>query len=240
MEIVGFLLIIFVATLLQTITGFGFSILATPLLLFLISPADAIQVNLILSFVLSLSVWRTLKREMNRDMLKRLIIGSLPGLPIGIVLFLVVNLVVFKLIIGFVLLFVTIFVLSPVTLHPSTKRDVGVGALAGAFTTSIGMPGPPILAYVTGAKMPKEQLRATTLAFYLFIYLVSFVMQAVVSGVHLSVWNHSLLALPVLFLGVVTGQKIFKRIPATVFNRVMYSLLIVTAGMLIFDALSEF
>ena len=47
MEMVLFLIIILFATVLQTSTGFGFSTLATPLLLFLFGPAEAIQINLI-------------------------------------------------------------------------------------------------------------------------------------------------------------------------------------------------
>ncbi len=49
MEIIAFIIIILVASVLQTSTGFGFSILATPFLLLLFKPIEAIQINLILS-----------------------------------------------------------------------------------------------------------------------------------------------------------------------------------------------
>lgn len=53
MEIIFFIVIILGASVLQTSTGFGFSILATPFLLLLFSVTDAIQFNLILSLVIS-------------------------------------------------------------------------------------------------------------------------------------------------------------------------------------------
>lgn len=85
MEIVLFLIIILFATVLQTSTGFGFSILATPLLLFLFEPSEAIQVNLILSLVLSLSLIKSIRENIDYGMLKRYVLGSSLGVFIGIV-----------------------------------------------------------------------------------------------------------------------------------------------------------
>ena len=47
MNIVFFSFIILIAAILQTSTGFGFSIFATPFLLLLFTPNEAIQINLI-------------------------------------------------------------------------------------------------------------------------------------------------------------------------------------------------
>jgi len=48
-----FVTIILLASILQTSTGFGFSIMATPFLLMIFEPREAIQINLILSLVIS-------------------------------------------------------------------------------------------------------------------------------------------------------------------------------------------
>ncbi len=63
MDILLFIMIILVASLLQTSTGFGFSILATPFLLLLFEPAEAIQINLILSLVISLALITKIKKR---------------------------------------------------------------------------------------------------------------------------------------------------------------------------------
>mgnify|MGYP005758040285 CR=1 FL=1 len=54
-----------------------------------------------------------------------------------------------------------------------------VGGLSGLFTTSIGMPGPPLLLYFSGTDTQKEKLRETTLTLFLFIYFVSLVIQMI-------------------------------------------------------------
>ncbi|MGW6608798.1 TSUP family transporter, partial [Peribacillus butanolivorans] len=51
-----FICIVLVASILQSSTGFGFSIMATPFLLMLFQPQEAIQINIILSLVISKSL----------------------------------------------------------------------------------------------------------------------------------------------------------------------------------------
>lgn len=86
-DIILFAVIIFVASILQTSTGFGFSILATPFLLLLFRPAEAIQINLILSLVISAALIAKIRKDIDYGILKRLVIGSAAGLTLGIVVF---------------------------------------------------------------------------------------------------------------------------------------------------------
>ena len=76
MEIIQFIAIILGASVLQTSTGFGFSILATPFLLVLFSVTDAIQINLILSLVISGALIFKIRSDIDTAVLKRLIAGS--------------------------------------------------------------------------------------------------------------------------------------------------------------------
>lgn len=55
----AFICIILAASILQTSTGFGFSIMATPFLLLLFLPQEAIQINILLSLLISISlIWK--------------------------------------------------------------------------------------------------------------------------------------------------------------------------------------
>src|SRR5690606_32596336 len=97
--------------------------------------------------------------------LKRLVIGSWAGLAAGIIIFLLIDINKLKLAISFIILTLTIMLLLKFRIKPSTKRDFAVGGLSGSLTTSIGMPGPPLLLYFAGTDTGKEKLRATTLVF---------------------------------------------------------------------------
>jgi uncharacterized membrane protein YfcA len=235
--IIVFICIILIASILQTSTGFGFSIMATPFLLLLFLPQEAIQINLILSLLISLSLIYKIKKEIDYLLLKRFIIGSIAGVPIGSIVFISVNVDHLKLIVSVIILLLTLFMMVNLKIKTTPFRDYFVGGLSGVLTTSIGMPGPPLLLYFTGTDTGKEKVRATTLAFYLFIYLISLVSQVVTVGTNMTVWKSSLYAIPLVILGLILGQFLFKLLNQRVFRISTYVLLIFTGVYLLIDSL---
>src|SRR5690606_3559056 len=173
MEIIAFFIIVLIASVLQTSTGFGFSILATPFLLLIFEPIEAIQINLILSLIISSALIMKIRRDIDFAILRRFVVGSVTGLPIGIMLFLLIDINRLKMGVSLIILVLTIMLILKFRIIQNEKRDLLVGGLSGSFTTSIGIPGPPLLLYFSGTDTQKEKLRGTTLAFYLFIYFVS-------------------------------------------------------------------
>lgn len=232
-----FLIIIFVSSVLQTSTGFGFSILATPFLILIFDVREAIQINLLLSLVISAVVIYRIRRDVDWAIFKRLSIGSIVGLPVGIGIFLIVNMTWLKMVVGVMILVLTILLILKFRSRQTTRRDFVIGGLSGAFTTSIGMPGPPILLYFSGAGITKEMLRATTLAFYLVIYAASFMVQIVFAGTSTIVWTQSLYALPVVLIGLILGEWLFPKINQDQFRLFVYGLLLFTGGYLLWQQL---
>lgn len=236
-DILLFMVIIFVASILQTSTGFGFSILATPFLLLLFEPAEAIQINLILSLIISAALIFRIRKDIDFGILKRLVIGSVIGLPIGIAVFSWIDIGRLKLGVSLIILLLTVMLMLRFRIRQRPGRDLAVGGLSGALTTSIGMPGPPLLLYFSGTDTQKEQLRATTLAFYLFIYTLSLLIQAIVAGSTKTVWTSSAMALPLVSLGLFLGQRLFRVINQRVFQIFTYVILIFTGVYMLIESL---
>jgi uncharacterized protein len=232
-----FIVIILTASVLQTSTGFGFSILATPFLLLLFEPGEAIQINLVLSLLISLALIRKVRKDIDFGILKRFVIGSAFGLPIGMFIFLLIDINKLKLAISFIILALTILLMLKFRMQQGKKRDLAVGGISGVLTTSIGMPGPPLLLYFSGTDTQKEKLRGTTLAFYLFIYLVSLAVQVIFAGTNKTVWISSTLALPLVFIGLYLGQLLFKRINQQIFRIFTYIILLFTGVYLLIESL---
>lgn len=237
MEIVLFIAIILGASVLQTSTGFGFSILATPFLLLLFNVAEAIQINLILSLVISGALIFKIQSDIDMGVLKRLIAGSVAGMPVGIAIFLSADLEKLKLAISLTILLLTVLLIFSFRIKQTKRRDTFFGGLSGSLTTSIGMPGPPLLLYFSGTNTNKEKLRATTLAFYLFIYSISLMLQIIFSGTSKTIWTASGLAIPFVLAGLYLGQLLFKRIDQRTFRFVTYGILLFTGLFLLFDNL---
>src|SRR5690625_4522559 len=114
------------------------------------------------------------------------------------------------------------------TLNRNKNRYYTAGGISGLLTTSIGVPGPPLLLYFSGAGIDKTTLRSTTLAYYLFVYFVSLFMQISFGGTSKESWIFSLVAIPPLFAGIMLGQLFFKWISQNAFRIITYIILIFT------------
>ncbi|MFD6441191.1 sulfite exporter TauE/SafE family protein [Peribacillus sp. NPDC060186] len=232
-----FICIVLVASILQSSTGFGFSIMATPFLLMLFQPQEAIQINIILSLIISISLILKLRNDIDFILLKRFILGSIVGVPMGVLIFVSININALKLGVSIILLILTLLLIGNFKVKPTQFRDFIVCGISGVLTTSIGMPGPPLLLYFTGTDTEKGKLRATTLAFYLFIYFISLITQIIFTGTNKVIWESSLYAIPIVFLGLFIGQIIFKRLNQRVFRIFTYILLIFTGIYLLLESL---
>ncbi|MGF2713543.1 membrane protein [Bacillus mycoides] len=233
-----FICIILVASVLQTSTGFGFSIMATPFLLMLFLPQEAIQINIILSLIISISLIWKIRMDIDFILLKRLTFGSIVGVPFGILIFISININVFKLAVSILLLILTLMLICNFKIKSTQSRDFVVGGLSGLLTTSIGMPGPPLLLYFTRTDTEKGKLRATTLAFYLFIYFISLITQILFTGTNRTIWESSFYAIPIIFLGLFIGQIIFKWLNQQIFKIFTYILLSCTGIYLLIESLN--
>jgi uncharacterized protein len=234
-----YFLIILTASILQTSTGFGFSILATPFLLLIFEPMEAVQINLILSLFISLALITKIKKDIDFAILKRLIAGSLFGLPIGIYIFLLADITRLKIGISMIILALTLLLMLNLRVKQNNKNDLAAGVFSGSLTTSIGMPGPPLLLYFSGTDTQKEKLRGTTLAFYLFIYSISIVTQTIFAGTNRTVWISSLYALPLVLIGLYVGQRLFKRVSQRIFRIFTYIILLFTGGYLLIESIMK-
>lgn len=231
------ILIVLIASFLQTSTGYGFSIIGTPFLLLLYPAHTAIQVNIILSICLSTFMIFKIRKEIDTSLLIRLIKGSIAGLIVGIFIYLFLDIQLLKIIVGALILILTILLILKWTINRTSNRDLLTGGISGLLTTSIGVPGPPLLLYFSGARIDKTTLRSTTLAYYLFVYFASLVMQISFGGTTKETWISSLLAIPPLFAGILLGQMFFKWISQKTFRMITYVILIFTGGYLLLTSL---
>ncbi len=222
--------IVLVATTLQVGTGFGFSILATPFLLLLYEGHDAIQINVILSVVISLVMIFKIRHDIDKTLLLQLIKGSVAGIPIGMALFLMLDVRFLKILVSALILLLTLLLMLRLRIRQSKRKDLLTGGISGFLSTSLGMPGPPLLIYFSGIGMPKERMRSTILAVAIVVYSISLILQLVLYGTNKTVWFASLSSLPVLVVGTFLGQLLFRKLNQRLFTALTYAILIFTGA----------
>jgi len=99
----------------------------------------------VLSLVISGALIRRIKKDIDFHILKRLILGSSLGLPVGMVIFLLIDMDKLKLVISIIILILTFLLIFRFRITQSKRKDIVIGGISGSLTTSIGMPGPPLL-----------------------------------------------------------------------------------------------
>ncbi|NNU82077.1 sulfite exporter TauE/SafE family protein [Halovulum dunhuangense] len=233
MEFLAANLIVFLAAAIQACTGFGFSVLATPLLLLIFAPAAAIQINLALSILISAVLLPKLWADLDRVLLRRLILGSLAGAPLGIAIHAVADATHLRKAIGVLLILFTVALVRNIRLARSRRRDYLTGGCAGALSSSLGMPGPPLMIYFAGGSMDPALLRSTTLVCFLIVYSVSLMLQLGISPAPRDSLGSALELVPATLAGVFLGQMAFRHIGTRTFVRALRILLAVTGAYLV-------
>ncbi len=228
----------FIAALLYSVSGFGFAVLAAPLYLLVIEPAHAVQLIIILSTALSLTVVPGLWRMVAPRLLARLAFGSLAGLPLGLWAFRATDPLVVRVAIGVTILAFALLMAAaqargerawaPLPMRPGF--DFAAGVCSGVATALSGMAGPPILIYLLLAGAPPQTVRATLLAYFALAYSASLATHAAGVGIPGRTWLAAVVLLPFAVVGGVAGRPIGDRIGARTF-RLLATAILATAGL---------
>jgi hypothetical protein len=208
-------------------------VLAVPLYLLLVDPAQAVQLAIILSTALSFAVVSGLRRTVAPALLLRLGIGSLAGLPIGMFSFRYADRLLVRLVVGAAILAFGVMMAGfrfrggrPWARFGRTQtRDLAAGAAAGIATALVGMAGPPVLIYLLLAGTAAQTVRATLLAFFALSYGATLASHAATVGIPGPTWVAAGILAPIALLGGLVGRPIGDRIGSDGFALLAIALL---------------
>lgn len=116
---------------------------------------------------------------------------------------------------------------------------LAVGVAAGAMTSSLAAPGPPVALYLTGLRLDKTTFRGLALATFLVMQLGALLGQSLYVGIDPPVWGYASVLVPVAGLGAATGHRLCRHVDESVFRRIVLVLLLATGGYMMYRALSS-
>jgi uncharacterized membrane protein YfcA len=237
----------FFAALIQAATGFGFAIVAVPLFLLILNSLSAVQLTIIVTPVISIALLPGIWRQVQGRLLGRLVAGTLLGLPLGMAVYFYAGLTMLKLAVALlIVLFAALFLLENLrkrgsaggrALSPSLAGDLAAGIVSGALTTSLGMPGPPIMIYLSAVGLEKNTLRATILALFVVSYAGGIAMQAALAGIGPETWRLAGVMVPFALAGSACGYTISGRMSQEMFRRAVLLLLLATGLYMLYSTL---
>jgi len=115
-----------------------------------------------------------------------------------------------------------------------TLPALATGASAGALTTSLGMPGPPVALYLAALGLDKTTFRALSLSAFGAIQGISLLAQSLVIGIDARVWGIAVVLVPTSALGAVIGHRLCRYVSERLFRRIVIVLLLATGMYLLY------
>lgn len=222
--------------LLQAATGIGFGLVAGPLMLAITDDPATVQTTIVLSLLVSALLARGIWPQVDRRLLRRLSLATLIGAPAGALLFAAADATALKLGAGVAVIFMT---LAAAGLLPASRGDdwpagdSAIGALSGAMSAALAMPGPAVASYMTMRGRAKAATRATTLSLFLISYPIAFATQALIVGISQPAMALTWRLAPAAALGALLGAAASRRLSERLFRAVIIAALAATAAALI-------
>ncbi len=219
---------VFAAAFLQSATGFGLVMIASPLLMYFYDPKLVIVIVALVACCGNVTQSFFLRRRTRFALVGWLTLGALVGQPIGLRIYQVIPPLWLKLIVSIVILF-SLTVMQIFHLHARLRprNSFITGLIAGTSATTTGMSGPPLILYFAHTRLTPQEIRATACTFFAasnILALTAFYLGGVdfTEALHEAVY-----VIPALALGVAAGSVAAGRVPAKEFRQALYVILVV-------------
>jgi len=221
------LLIIFFAGIVQGITSFGFSLLALPLLSFILPVNLIVPLLNIYSFLMNTFLLYKLKDDLATKKIIYLLIFGIIGTPIGTYLLTIVEQKTLKLVAGIIIIILAFSLLTGKKIEFKKEKlsTIPIGLTSGIFNGSLSFSGPPIILFFMNQGTPMNVFRAN-LTFYFWILNIIVIPSYFFSGLlNKEVASYVVYLLPALIGGVFSGYYLSKFISESLFKKITLWLL---------------
>jgi uncharacterized protein len=219
------------AAVVSALAGFGFALLAVPLLATVLGARDAVALSAVLGVVSSTAQVVHGRAHVHWGVAGRQLAGSAVGMPLGLVVLLAVD---ERLLLGgiavTVLVSVVLLARGAQLHHAGPRVDLGAGFVSGVLNTSVGTSGPPLVIAGQARGMAPAVFRSTLAAVFALSSFVAVPLFAASGRFTGEVLGAAAVAMPALGIGWWTGISLHHRVAAARFRGLVLALLVVSAG----------
>lgn len=203
------LAVVLFATTVQNIVGFGFALLAVPIMALFIDTHDGVVIATFLGFISSgFQAWSG-RREADYAVVRKLSFSCLLGIPLGLIVFGSVDVQVLKVLLGVgVLCSVVLLVKGSSLPNTGVWLEWVAGILSGALAASLSTNGPPLVFALQSRKMPSAHFRATISMIFTISGVLTLLSFALLRKVTQDQIGASLTSVPVLLIGIFLGRRL--------------------------------
>jgi uncharacterized membrane protein YfcA len=200
---------------LQSATGFGFSVIAAPLVFAAVEPEEAVGLLIVLGTLVNVLTLLTEGRRPRPVARESVVIlaWALPGAIAGVAVLRALDAVALQVAVSVGVVATLIARRIAAGRHLPGWMAVPSGVVAGGLSTSTTTAGPPVIVYLLGRAIEPSRVRDTMTVVFLGLSVVS-VIALWVTGTHGAVPDATLVAIlvPVVAAGHLAGRPLFARL----------------------------
>ena len=229
--------IILAAGIVKGTTGFGFALIATPLLLLLWDPKTLVPVFIPLSIVADTFIVMQTWRQVEWGKVLPLVATGVVGVPLGTYVLLVAPSDVLRIVVAGIALAMATFLLLGITVPIRRERIASgiTGLLSGSLSTSTTMSGPPVVLLMINQGWNRQTFRACLGMFFFVIQVFAIVSLTLAGSLTLQTLTVSAILWPSVIVGSALALLILPRISQRVFMRIAIVLVMTTATVVIVE-----
>lgn len=234
------ILIGFGSTLIQSLTGFGLSIVSTPLFLMVYDAKQVVLILQLICVVINIAFTLMLLKDVDKNFLKILFITSLIGQPIGLLIFQIAPNNLLKIFVSLVILLFLVFMqLNKKPIVETTLKTSIAGLLSGILTTATSMGGPPLILYLANSSRDKISMRATCIAYFALTNVSAIIIFLWGNTDFTFAFEQTIYLLPFCFIGLWIGNKLFPYLSQQMFKRIIFVMLLFSALYTLYSAFNS-
>jgi uncharacterized membrane protein YfcA len=221
----------------QTVSGFGFALIGTPLVAVLAGPKAAVVGLTMIGILLVAQLSLRGRGHVDRPTVLVVTAAAIIGMPLGLLVLTRADDHVLTIAIAVAVIAFSLLLWRDVRLPVGRGTDALAGLTAGVLSTSTGTSGPPIVIALSGKRLEPAVFRATISTIFLVqgsASLVAFALGGQITSDALSV---AIAGLPGVIVGSFVGEHGFRRVDAATFRRVVLGMLFLSGFVALLGAL---
>ncbi len=225
------ILIVFFSAVLQGVTGFGYSLIALPLLVLLLPPSIVTPFLILSSIAINIVLIYNLRTSINYKIISPLIFPAIAGTPLGIILLSAVPPYIIKFAAGIIIFFTALFLMRNYKFELKNKflSNLIVGFSSGILNGSTSMSGPPIILLFAANNEKKDSLKGNFALFAVITNIIAIAGFILTGGINEYILKISLINLPALLGGTYLGILLAKSINEEAFRKMVLVFIMFTA-----------
>jgi uncharacterized membrane protein YfcA len=223
-----FLTVVFASTM-QSITGFGFNIVGTPILMMFIAPKQVVSLAIFGALILNLMVIHKTRGQGSLQIVLPMFAASVAGILPGVYMLKILDSSLLKLVVGIIviLMAVALALNFSITIKRERLAAILAGGIGGFMGGATSMSGPVVVMFLMNQKQDKVAFRANLVRFFCLGNIMTLAIMYVMGVVDTAVFGLAGYIVPGVLVGTWLGDKVFERVSPTLFRHLIIVVLIV-------------